>query len=200
MRNLIIIFLVLLSFGFVSESKYISSELSLETFDCINAPRIGEVIDRFNNIEVYYNGAATNVSGRNLSYDGYNLGLNYQCVEYVKRYYYYVYNHKMPDSYGHAKEFFDSSLPDRKYNPKRDLYQFTNGSDYRPLPGDIMVFDGTADNPFGHTGIVTFSKGDRCEIIQQNVGEKTREIFHVKEINQKFYVFEKDVLGWLRKG
>ena len=183
-----------------TENTAIKNNLELITDACDDIPRVGEVIDRFNNIEVYYNGDASNVLGRNTSWDGYNLGLNYQCVEYVKRYYYYIYDHKMPDSYGHAKEFFDPALPDRKYNPKRDLYQFTNGSEYRPLPGDIIVFDGTLDNPFGHAGIVTFSKGDRCEIIQQNVGEKTREIFHVREMNNKYFVFDKDVLGWLRKG
>jgi len=160
----------------------------------------GEVIDRYDNIEVYYNGDVTNVFGRNLSYEGYNLGLNYQCVEYVKRYYYYKYDHKMPDSYGHAKDFFDPALPDRKFNESRDLYQFTNGSEYRPLPGDIMVFDGTLSNPFGHCGIVTVSKGNMCELIQQNVGDKSRELFKVQKINGRFFVMDKDVLGWLRKG
>ena len=106
----------------------------------------------------------------------------------------------MPDSYGHAKEFFDTRLADTQYNPKRDLYQFTNGSEYRPLPGDILVFDGSQKNPFGHTGIVTVSKGSKCEIVQQNTGMKSRELFKVQELNGKFFVMDKDVLGWLRKG
>ena len=162
-------------------------------------PKVGEIIDRFNNVEVYYNGDVGNVFGRNTSYDGYNLGLNYQCVEYVKRYYYYVYDHKMPDSYGHAKDFFDNKLVDTEYNAKRDLYQFTNGSKFRPAAGDIIVFDGTRHNPFGHTGIVTLSKGNKCEIIQQNTGLKTREILKLSEINGKFFIMDRDVLGWLRK-
>ena len=161
---------------------------------------IGEIIDRFNNIEVYYNGDAHNVSGRNLSYDGYNIGLNYQCVEYIKLYYYYIYDHKMPDSYGHAKDLFNKALPDRKLNKKRGLYQFKNGSEYRPLPGDIMIFDSNRKNRFGHAGIVTYSKGSECEIIQQNVGTKTREVIGVMEIDNKFFVLDKDVLGWMRKG
>ena len=161
--------------------------------------KVGDIIDRFNNIEVYYNGDLNNVSGRNTSYDGYNLGLLYQCVEYVKRYYYYRYDHKMPDSFGHAREFFDKSLPDRKFNPDRGLYQFVNGSEYRPLPGDILVLDGTKANPFGHVGIVTVSKGSKCEIIQQNVGTKTRATYKVVERNGLFYITEPTVLGWLRK-
>ena len=161
---------------------------------------VGEIIDRFNNIEVYYNGDTQNVSGRNTSYDGYHIGLNYQSVEYIKRYYYYIYDHKMPDSYGHAKELFDRSLPDRKLNKKRGLYQFKNGSEYRPLPGDIIVFDSNRRNSFGHAGIVTYSKGSECEIIQQNVGTKSREIIGIMEVDNKFFLLDKDVLGWMRKG
>ena len=162
-------------------------------------PQVGEIIDRFNNIEVYYNGNSDNVLGRNLTHDGYNLGLQYQCVEYVKRYYYYVYNHKMPNSYGHAKDLFNKSLPDLKLNKKRDLYQFKNGSTYRPLPGDILVFGPSKTNPYGHTGIVTVSNGNFCEIIQQNVGQKTREVFEISEINNRFWVIDRDMIGWMRK-
>ena len=161
--------------------------------------KVGEIIDIFNNIEVYYNGSLNNVSGRNTSYDGYNIGLLYQCVEYVKRYYYYRYDHKMPNSYGHAKEFFDKSLPDRKFNKQRGLYQFTNGSLYRPLPGDILVLDGTPKNPFGHVGIVTLSKESKCEIIQQNVGSSTRHMFKVQMKDGLFFITDTSVLGWLRK-
>jgi hypothetical protein len=61
---------------------------------------------------VYYNGGVANVVGRNVSVDGYNLGLKYQCVEFVKRYYYQHLGHKMPDTYGHAKDFFDRNVAD----------------------------------------------------------------------------------------
>ena len=92
-------------------------------------PQVGEVIDSFNGINVYYNGDQGNVFGRNLAAGNYNLGLKYQCVEFVKRYYYINYGHKMPYTNGHAKELFDETLPDLKLNHKRDLYQFINGSD-----------------------------------------------------------------------
>jgi hypothetical protein len=68
--------------------------------------QVGNVIDRFNDVEVFYNGGVNQVVGRNLTADGYNLGLKYQCVEFVKRYYYQRFNHKMSDSYGHAKKLF----------------------------------------------------------------------------------------------
>ena len=77
-------------------------------------PERGHIIDEYNGVPIYYNGKDfTNVSGRNLTHDGYNLGLKYQCVEFVKRYYYHKYDHRMPYTYGHAKDFFDQSLDDR---------------------------------------------------------------------------------------
>lgn len=44
----------------------------------------------------------------------------------------------MPDSYGHAKQFFDDSIPDGNLNPKRNLLQFHNGSPTKPQVDDII--------------------------------------------------------------
>src|SRR5690606_23830292 len=68
---------------------------------------VGKPVDSLNGVVVYYNGAVGHVLERNVAADGYNIGLKYQCVEFVKRYYYEHLQHKMPDSYGHAKDFFD---------------------------------------------------------------------------------------------
>lgn len=49
--------------------------------------------------------------------DGYNVGLRYQCVEFVKRYYSLEhYAHRMPNSYGHAKDLFDPRVEDGAMN------------------------------------------------------------------------------------
>ena len=183
----------------IAKVSFARTDLFLDIIDN-RPPGIGEVIDSYNGINVYYNGNQANVFGRNLTADNYNLGLKYQCVEFVKRYYYINYGHKMPYTYGHAKELFDESLPDRKLNHKRGLYQFVNGSEYRPLPGDIVVFGPNHKNPFGHTGIVTVSVGKKMEIIHQNVGESTRELFIVTEIGGRFFVVDPDIKGWMRKG
>ena len=49
---------------------------------------VGQPLDSLNNVVVYYNGGVDNNSGRNTSADNYNIGIKYQCVEFVKRYYY----------------------------------------------------------------------------------------------------------------
>jgi len=164
-----------------------------------NYPGIGKVIDKLNGIPVYYNGPITHVKGRNITPDGYNLGLRYQCVEFVKRYYYEYYKHKMPDSYGHARQFFNNSVSGASFNRDRGLMQYRNNYSEKPRVGDIFVFRGTRKNPYGHIGIVSMVGSDRVEMIQQNVGKHTRNLYRMHVTNGNYYVEEEDLLGWMRK-
>lgn len=161
----------------------------------------GEKIDSLNGVYVFYNGSVGNVSGRNTTSDGYNLGLKYQCVEFVKRYYYQHLKHKMPDSYGHAKDFFNPNLEDGKISKRRNLTQYTNKSKSKPKVNDLLVFNGTSFNKYGHVAIVSKVTKNRIEIIQQNPGpfSKSRESFLLSHTNGKWEIKEERVLGWLRK-
>lgn len=162
---------------------------------------VGDKIDSLNGVYVYYNSDVSNVSGRNTTKDGYNLGLKYQCVEFVKRYYYEYYNHRMPDSYGHAKDFFNSSIGDGKRNTQRNLIQYSNPSDTKPKVNDLLVFEGTVFNKYGHVAIISEVKRESIEIIQQNAGlfGSTREKFKLEQKNGKWRIKKDGVLGWLRK-
>src|SRR5690554_774597 len=117
--------------------------------------KIGDKLDSLNGVYVYYNSNVSNVSGRNTTTDGYNLGLKYQCVEFVKRYYYEHLNHKMPDSYGHAKDFFDNTVTDGQLNKKRNLIQYRNPSQTKPKVDDLLIFGGSIFNKYGHVAIVS---------------------------------------------
>lgn len=161
---------------------------------------IGEPIDTLNNVVVYYNGSTRNVLERNTTKDGYNLGLKYQCVEFVKRYYYEVYNHKMPDSYGHAISFFDKHLRDGNINERRELIQYKNPGT-KPQVGDLIVMDKTLFNSYGHVAIVSEVTGSDIEITQQNPGpyaESRVRIPMFQTHNAAWLVDHKRVLGWLR--
>ncbi len=152
-------------------------------------------------VSVYYNGGVGNVDGRNLSEDGYNLGLKYQCVEFVKRYYYQELNHKMPDSYGHAKDFFNSQIRDGKINKQRDLKQFKNPSISKPKINDLVIYSGTTLNKYGHVSIVSNVTENEIEIIQQNPGPfgNSREKYDLINENGKWKIKNDRILGWLRK-
>jgi surface antigen len=162
---------------------------------------VGQRIDSLNGVMVYYNGGVSNVEERNLAADGYNLGLKYQCVEFVKRYYYQYYGHKMPDSYGNAKDFFDVDVENGKFNSKSGLVQFKNPAPCRPQVGDLLIFDGHAGNIYGHVAIISAVKDDEIELTQQNPGPfaPSREKLSYKAQNAYFQVEHPRLLGWLRK-
>ncbi|WP_239423145.1 CHAP domain-containing protein [Snodgrassella communis] len=162
------------------------------------AQKVGQVVDQFNGVNVYYNGQISHVSGRNLTKDGYNLGQKYQCVEFIKRYYYERFKHKMPDSYGHAKDFFDASIADGHINPKRNLLQFHNGSPTQPKVDDIIVFGWSQ---YGHVAIISKVSNNEIEIVQQNPGPNTssRATYPLIYKDGLWKIDNFRVLGYLRK-
>lgn len=155
-------------------------------------------MDMHNGVPVFFNGKIGDTHGRHLTSDGYNLGLKWQCVEYVKRYYFQVYNHKMPYSYGHAKDLFDNSLNDVAFNEKRGLLQFRNVRYEKPKEGDMLIYDGTSYNPYGHVGIISRVTDTEIELMQQNYGKKSRDTLALKTFNGIYTVADYDILGWLR--
>jgi surface antigen len=174
---------------------------TFKKFDFNTDFSVGQQIDSLNGVYVYYNGGVDNVTGRNTTADGYNLGLKYQCVEFVKRYYYEQLKHKMPDSYGHAKDFFDKTLKDGQKSNKRDLNQYTNPSNKKPKVDDLLIFDGTTFNKYGHVAIISNVTETEIEIIQQNPGlfSKSRERFALDNKDGKWEIKNTRILGWLRK-
>lgn len=162
--------------------------------------KIGDKIDSLDCVYVYFNSSFSNVSGRTVSADGYNIGLKYQCVEFVKRYYFEHYKHKMPNAYGNAIDFYDVRLNDGNFNTDRGLNQFSNPSNSKPKKGDLLVYSGTIGNPYGHVSIVAEVFSDQIEIIQQNGGGiyDTRANYNLVQINGKWEIKNNRILGWLR--
>ena len=168
----------------------------------------GAPLDSLNGVVVYYNHGMSAVHGRN-TVDGYNVGLKYQCVEFVKRYYLEHYQHRMPLSYGHAKDLFDPALADSTFNPARGLMQFKNNSSAIPEEGDLLVIDGSRANSYGHVAIISKVEDNEVEVIQQNTGSP-RDSYDLDLIDGRWLidsapspkrlwrVGDKRVLGWLR--
>lgn len=160
--------------------------------------KIGDKLDSYNGVVVYYNGKDFSYSdGRSLSKDGYNYGLKYQCIEFVKRYYHQVYKHKMPNTFGHAKDFFQKGLSDEVFNKSRGLTQFTNVRNDKPKVGDILVYDAYEGNPYGHVAIVCNVGEDEIEIIQQNMKTSSRKKIKLVKFLDIYTVADYNVLGWL---
>lgn len=158
---------------------------------------IGDSVDSYNGIIVYNNGMDYPKSyGKHYTKDSsYYYGKKWQCVEFIKRYYYDHFYHKMPNGFGDAKSFFDKDVKDGELNKERGLIQFTNGSSSSPKVDDIVIFGGK----YGHVAIVTKVTTTEIEIIQQNIYMAPRETFKLVLKDGKYTIGEKrKPEGWLR--
>lgn len=160
---------------------------------------VGEVVDSLNGVSVHYNGGVGHTAGRNVA-GGYNVGLRWQCVEFVKRYYRERLGHAMPDPWGNAKDFFDPALGDGALDPRRGLVRYANGASVPPAPDDILVFGPWLLNRYGHVAIVSRADGDAVEIVQQNPGPfaSSRETLPLVFHEGTWRLEHPRVLGWLR--
>ncbi len=158
---------------------------------------VGKELDRYKDIVVYSNGKNYSKSyGKHFSENSYYYGRKWQCVEYVKRFYYDALNHKMPELYGNATDFFDESVPQGGLNKQRDLLQYRNGGDVKPEQDDLLVFN---DSKYGHVAIISKVEEDSIEVVQQNVRGKSREEFVLSNSNGTWTVGKKKKpAGWLR--
>lgn len=107
----------------------------------------------------------------------------------------------MPNSYGNAKDFYNKALADGSLNKDRNLIQYSNPSRERPAVGDLIIFDGTLINRYGHVAIVSKSTAKEIEIIQQNPGpySPSRVTYSLSHSNDAWQVEKSNTLGWLRR-
>lgn len=184
------------SYGAQSIISANKDNLGLDMVSQFDVPP-GTQIDEYRGIVVYSNGTNYMSShGLNFSDDGYYYGYKWQCVEYVKRFYYEIYGHKMPDGAGNAKFFYNPMLNQGELNEQRGLLQFKNGGDVRPLLGDLLVF---TDGAYGHVAIIAAMGQGWVEVIQQN-SEVPRERYEIRNENGKYTIVgDKEPAGWLRK-
>ena len=166
----------------------------------------GSPIDSYNGVTVYYYGNGGKTKHRNLSKDGYNFGLKYECTEFVKRYYYVHFNHNMPVTYGNAKDFYNNNIKDGQRNIQRDLIQYSNPSRTKPKEGDLIIFPSNKFNHFGHVAIISKVTNNEIEVVQQNMGLSTRATYGLLKTDNGWEVKENfaslikiNPLGWLRK-
>lgn len=160
-------------------------------------PEIGDVLDSHSDVPVHYNGKSYKKShASRYSKDGYYYGKAWQCVEYAKRFYFDAKGHRMPNVWGHARDFFNPAVPHGALNPDRGLVQFDNGGATCPAVDDLVVF---RTGSFGHVAIVSAVGEDYVEMVQQNVGTKARDRWKLKRGKGKFQIVAKyPPAGWLR--
>ncbi len=186
---------LLMALGMRALWKHVGSEFITQKL----SPQIpvGTVLDRENGVAVRANGdSAYKSHGKNYSSDGYYYGKRWQCVEFVKRYYYDHFKHRMPDGWGHAKSFYDPTVKQGCLNTTRGLVQFQNGGNEPPKPGDLLVYD---YGKYGHVAIVSKVRKHTVEIVQQNVKGRPRAVIPLEKTSTGWLLDKGgNVAGWLR--
>jgi hypothetical protein len=135
--------------------------------------------------------------GRGESCGGYgNYGLQYQCVEYIKRFYGEALGVESESWRGNAIDYFSNA----------EQYGFTiyrNGeSRTAPSPDDLLVFS-SATSVYGHVAIVTGVTSNSVSIIEQNWSRTGTASLILNNTGGKYTISSRGsyaVLGWLRRG
>ena len=163
-------------------------------------PTVGQIIDSWRGVPVRYNGVPYWRSvGQHSAASGYYYGKQWQCVEYIKRFYYDALGHEMPEVMGHAESFFDPEVLQGELNVQRDLIQFHNGGSEYPQVDDLVVWQ---QDIYGHVAIVSKVAHDSIEVVQQNVVSGSREKLRITRTSAgKIWVGPPEwrPSGWLRK-
>jgi surface antigen len=160
-------------------------------------------IGSFKGVTAFSNGSVKNDSGIYNTSIGINSGLEWQCVEYINRYYYLIYgiNIRIPGQ--NADQYYPNAS-------SRNLTSFQNGGNTSPEIGDILCFRGGAG---GHVAIITQVSPTQITVIQQNVTESSRDAAFIYPMTVSGEKYTVDVLqpgasrlgpsyycqGWLRK-
>mgnify|MGYP001594577396 len=151
-------------------------------------------LGHFNNVVNFSNGISSN------TYVDF-LGEEYQCVEYINRYYYEIYGYDSWKGKGDAKDYIN--LP----NSVSDLSKYDNGGITKPQAGDILVFDGISTDEklkYGHVSIIREVGNDYVKLIHQNVNQNkddSNDKYTMQVIDGKYTILKKkslSILGWVR--
>ncbi|MEQ8200879.1 MAG: CHAP domain-containing protein [Syntrophomonadaceae bacterium] len=160
-------------------------------------PVIGQEIDEYRGVAVYFNGEQIDRShGQHYSPDGYYYGQKWQCVEFAKRYYFESLHHRMPDAFGDARDFWDEGVASGKLNHRRGLLQYRNGGEVPPRVDDLLVY---TDGNYGHLAVISKVGEDEIEVVQQNVAGRSRQRLTYMQSAGRHYVGSgQQPVGWLR--
>lgn len=119
----------------------------------------GTPLGKFNGIVNFSN------SGGSRYYDF--LGWEYECVEYVNRYYYEIYAYPSWKGTGNAYEYF-KKIPEKF----KEITAYPNKNSTAPKTGNIIVWDKAASNKYaGHVAIVKDVTDISVTVIHQNVAQ-----------------------------
>ena len=119
-------------------------------------------------------------------------GYQYECVEYIKRFYAEALSVDTKQWWGNAVDYFDSASD-------KGLASFPNGGTTQPAPDDIIVFDN--GNNLGHVAIVASVTANTVTCIEENWSKTGNATLTLTFQNGVYTIQPRgsyQILGWLR--
>jgi surface antigen len=159
------------------------STYAIKPADTTTVP-YGQVLGDLNGVTIYSNGCldpSTPACGsipdtyNSNNAGGYTTGLQWQCVEFVVRYYYQLYGMQIRIPGTNADDYYRTA-------PARGLLAFPNGGTTPPQAGDIIVSEGLPSN-LGHVAIVRSVASDIIYVAEQNWFQNAGNLNHPLTLN-----------------
>ena len=172
-----------------TEKDYLNPELSKRS----TRSAFGSYVGSFNGVDAYSNGTTNTASYEYNNAEGINTGMKWQCVEYVNRYYYNIYDIDLKSTgiYGNANHYYDNAS-------KAGLNAYPNDGEVAPKEGDILCSNGGS---YGHVAIVRNVTSSSIDVIHQNWSNTSSDNSKTLSRSGNYvYAFSSGypVKGWLR--
>ena len=175
----------------------------------------GGIMDPFNSVNVYSNGCTNynyyykneyNCGSGTYDYvsdkcvNGTFIGLEWECVEFVNRYYLSYYGKDIASPRKNAKDYYNTAS-------SRGLVSYPNGGSSSPQIGDILVSEGDGSkNNVGHVAIVKEVTTDHIIVVHQNWSNSSNDQalnYRISRNGNSINSFSKSdnsypIKGWLR--
>lgn len=157
------------------------------------AASYGTYLGQFNTVAAYSNGSVGYYSGQRNSVNGVDTGVKWQCVEFVRRYFYIMFG--ISPNGGNALDWYPNAA-------SLGLDRYQNGGTTPPQVGDILCKGYTSGTPYGHVAIIKRIENNRVYTAQQNMSEDSTDLdkwLPLTVSNGTYYVGDSSIQGWLRK-
>ncbi|OWY21865.1 hypothetical protein B6N25_08410 [Sphingobacteriales bacterium TSM_CSS] len=154
----------------------------------------GTVSATFNGVAAKLNCPVGSLNTFGYNYDsGINTGYRWQCVEYVNRYYYMIYNMDLKSTpmYGNAAGYYTYTN-----HASIGLLKYANGGSVPPQVGDMIV---STSQTYGHIAIVTSVTSTTVGIIDQNFSSNSARTLTRSGNTVAGFSTSYTVAGWIRK-
>jgi hypothetical protein len=159
----------------------------------------GTYLGEYDSVQSYSNGNAGYVSNESNYINGTYIGMKWQCVEFVRRYYFSRFGLDLASKFtGDARDWWTGATA-------MNLDRFSNGGSTPPDPGDIIVSQGDGKN-VGHVAIVRSRSANSVCTANQNLSNTAEQVNRCLTLNTSGSSYTLDgfgtaypITGWLRR-